>query len=639
MLFGILIGIAAMMLVAAAIYATACLRYRPPPDDVFHFARHYAREPIVVTVRGERIPIAYLETGKPGKPLVILWHGVGSCAGQFLEFTHQMEALADQGFHVVAPDLPGHGRTPAPADSRAYTLDALAAFMQDVTAALLARHRNPWALWFTHSLAAAGAVCWASRAATLGTNPLPRLRSIVVASLPTAPFVNFLLVGVRLPGAEKILPGLLFRFGRLYFSQYIRAITKKSDRRGLLLELYYPRSVAAVRAQVRFIRSNIRHITHPEALLEGFALHPSPSPLVFFHGSHDALFPRKWVERVVRGSLPDAPFAVCDGAGHDLIDDLPEDVAREIVMIARGGAVTAVQARPRAAVAGLAAGRVDRHRAPAVAPTIRASVRRPPRRFTRLRKQARWFWDFLLDHGEVNAVLYGLVMLYWSSWYALGRAFQIYGTRYPRLGKLNDSTIMILQQPWFWVISAAVLLFMSEVACGEGGIKDGVPFRWRHRRNCQRDRIRISILRRIKGGRDQVRKLTRELSFRSRFISVLGCYFGSLLVASIGCIIIALVAKFFWRQITPAEVYSFLTLRGYVGALVVSAWHWLMWTRYFGAESCPHPTRESIGEAYRRTPPPNPVSPVPALPARSVDSIDVYRRGLKPLIVNPSHQK
>ncbi|HEY4253961.1 MAG TPA: alpha/beta hydrolase [Roseomonas sp.] len=49
-----------------------------------------------------------LEAGAPSRPCVLLLHGFPELA---FSWRHVMPALADAGFHVVAPDLRGYGRT------------------------------------------------------------------------------------------------------------------------------------------------------------------------------------------------------------------------------------------------------------------------------------------------------------------------------------------------------------------------------------------------------------------------------------------------------------------------------------------------------------------------------------------------
>jgi pimeloyl-ACP methyl ester carboxylesterase len=52
-------------------------------------------------------------------PLVVLCHGWPECS---YSWRHQIPAIAAAGFHVVAPDMRGFGRTGAPADVGAYSI-------------------------------------------------------------------------------------------------------------------------------------------------------------------------------------------------------------------------------------------------------------------------------------------------------------------------------------------------------------------------------------------------------------------------------------------------------------------------------------------------------------------------------------
>ena len=67
-----------------------------------------------VDTNGIRMHIA--EAGKG--PLVILCHGFPE---SWYSWRHQLPALADAGFHVVAPDQRGYGQTTAPAAIESYT--------------------------------------------------------------------------------------------------------------------------------------------------------------------------------------------------------------------------------------------------------------------------------------------------------------------------------------------------------------------------------------------------------------------------------------------------------------------------------------------------------------------------------------
>src|SRR5260221_6986000 len=69
------------------------------------------------TISANGIEIFLLEEGEG--PLVVLCHGWPELS---YSWRHQITALADAGFHVVAPDMRGFGRTGAPADIGAYSI-------------------------------------------------------------------------------------------------------------------------------------------------------------------------------------------------------------------------------------------------------------------------------------------------------------------------------------------------------------------------------------------------------------------------------------------------------------------------------------------------------------------------------------
>jgi pimeloyl-ACP methyl ester carboxylesterase len=69
------------------------------------------------TISANGIEIFLLEQGEG--PLVLLCHGWPELS---YSWRHQIPALAAAGFHVVAPDMRGFGRTSAPADIDAYSI-------------------------------------------------------------------------------------------------------------------------------------------------------------------------------------------------------------------------------------------------------------------------------------------------------------------------------------------------------------------------------------------------------------------------------------------------------------------------------------------------------------------------------------
>src|SRR6202022_5142648 len=65
-----------------------------------------------------------VEAGEPGAPVVVLAHGFPELA---YSWRHQIPVLAAAGYHVLAPDQRGYGRSTRPADIAAYNVADLSA--------------------------------------------------------------------------------------------------------------------------------------------------------------------------------------------------------------------------------------------------------------------------------------------------------------------------------------------------------------------------------------------------------------------------------------------------------------------------------------------------------------------------------
>src|SRR6202047_1028522 len=87
------------------------------------------------TISANGIEIFLLEQGEG--PLVLFCHGWPELS---YSWRHQIPALAAAGFHVVAPDMRGFGRTSAPADIGAYSVFDHVGDMVALVAALGERH-------------------------------------------------------------------------------------------------------------------------------------------------------------------------------------------------------------------------------------------------------------------------------------------------------------------------------------------------------------------------------------------------------------------------------------------------------------------------------------------------------------------
>jgi pimeloyl-ACP methyl ester carboxylesterase len=76
------------------------------------------------TIETNGVQLHTLEAGDPGAPLVVLAHGFPELG---YSWRHQIPALAAAGYHVLAPDQRGYGRTTSPADIAAYNVVDLSA--------------------------------------------------------------------------------------------------------------------------------------------------------------------------------------------------------------------------------------------------------------------------------------------------------------------------------------------------------------------------------------------------------------------------------------------------------------------------------------------------------------------------------
>jgi pimeloyl-ACP methyl ester carboxylesterase len=71
------------------------------------------------TIETNGVQLHTLEAGEPGAPLVVLAHGFPELA---YSWRHQIPALAAAGYHVLAPDQRGYGRTTSPAEIADYNI-------------------------------------------------------------------------------------------------------------------------------------------------------------------------------------------------------------------------------------------------------------------------------------------------------------------------------------------------------------------------------------------------------------------------------------------------------------------------------------------------------------------------------------
>eukprot|EP00854_Cymbomonas_tetramitiformis_P002958 gene2958-3773_t len=106
------------------------------------------------TTRVNGITMRYATCGARDAPLVLLLHGWPE---SWFSWRHQLRALANAGYHAVAPDMRGYGGTDAPQSHASYTVATLAGDVIGLMHALgyacafLVGH--DWGAWLTWQLA------------------------------------------------------------------------------------------------------------------------------------------------------------------------------------------------------------------------------------------------------------------------------------------------------------------------------------------------------------------------------------------------------------------------------------------------------------------------------------------------------
>jgi pimeloyl-ACP methyl ester carboxylesterase len=138
------------------------------------------------------------EAGDPKYPTVILSHGFPELAHSW---RHQLPALADAGYHVIAPDQRGYGHSSAPTEVSAYGVQHLT----DDLIALLDRTGKEQAIFVGHDWGSL--IVWE----TARLHP-ERVRSVVGVSVPY----------VQWPGPPTQLMKMVYTdrfFYILYFQQ------------------------------------------------------------------------------------------------------------------------------------------------------------------------------------------------------------------------------------------------------------------------------------------------------------------------------------------------------------------------------------------------------------------------------------
>ena len=252
--------------------------------------------------------VAYRQAGSG--PVVVLLHGLGATMDEWLPVAGPMAEWCT----VVAVDLPGHGRSAAPAGD--YSLGAYASAVRDLLDAL--GHRS--ATIVGHSLGGGIAMQFAYQF------PERVERLVLVASGGLGPEISRWLRAATLPGSHLVL--------RLLESRVMDRVLR---RRGGASN----RAARALRRRtfVRALRAVVDHRGQQAAATNRLHLLDRVPTLVVW-GADDRIIPVSHAVRAHR-AMPGSRLQVLAGAGHCPHIEQPtwfEACLRELVLSAGHGA-------------------------------------------------------------------------------------------------------------------------------------------------------------------------------------------------------------------------------------------------------------------------------------------------------------
>jgi pimeloyl-ACP methyl ester carboxylesterase len=234
-----------------------------------------------------------------------------------------MEELADS-FHLIAPDLPLHGATPA-TPQQDFTLDGLAAFVEDVADAL---HLRSYDL-IANDTGGAIAQVVAAR------NP-QRVRTLVLTNCDTqdnmpppafAPTVELAAEGLLAPAA----PGLLADLPGTREVVFGPGLEKPEQSMDVdLLRSFLEPVIGTPENALQFQRMLVEVMDGSQLRRYESALRRTPAPALLVWGSDDVFFGPEW-SRWLAGVLPGAePVVELDGARLFFPLERPAELAGHI---------------------------------------------------------------------------------------------------------------------------------------------------------------------------------------------------------------------------------------------------------------------------------------------------------------------